>query len=102
MSREFGPSPYGPRAGFAAHRTRAPFLRRDPENVHALAGGGVLRRCSGCAAHVLELGSFSPCPECGELPQDDHDDEGLIQLRAALDERVRAGGVDPGPWRGEP
>jgi hypothetical protein len=56
-TKDFGPTPYGPKAGFP---NPAP-----------------------------------PTPETETTP----DDDGLSQLRKALDERNRAGGIDPGPKR---
>lgn len=89
----FGPEP----GGRARARRRLPFLRRDPAGTYALAGGGRLRWCGGCRAHVLELAAAHGCPRCGEPPADDHDDEGRAHVLAALAELMRADGVDPGP-----
>lgn len=101
MNREFGPAPYGPRGGFARHRSRAPFLRRDPETIVGLTGGGYLRRCTGCTAHVLEREDARPCPECSTPPAADHDDEGREHVHGAIAEVLRRGGVAV-PAGGEP
>ena len=89
----FGPEP----VGRARARRRLPFLRRDPAGTYALAGGGRLRWCGGCRAHVLERAEAQPCPRCAEPPVDDHDDEGREHVLAALADLMRTGGVDPGP-----
>lgn len=102
MLRDFGPRPYGPREGFAAHRARAPFLRRDPEGIVGLTGGGYLRRCPSCGAHVLEHGDACSCPACSTPAPPDHDDEGRGHVRRALSEELRRGGLRVPRVEGEP
>jgi len=79
----FGPRPYGPPEGFASIGP--------VETIHEVPPCEYRSRCSGCRA-VFSRGRTitSPCPRCGELP---HDDEGLEETRAALSERMRAGGL---------
>lgn len=91
--RTFGPMPYGPREGFAAHHARAPFLRRDPSGTVALTGGGYLRRCPSCGAHVLEYAEACTCPACSAPPATDHDGEGREHVHAAIADVLRRGGV---------
>lgn len=99
--RDFGPVPYGPREGFAAHRARAPFLRRDPHGTVGLTGGGYLRRCPSCGAHVLEHDEACSCPACSAPPVADHDEEGRSHVHGAIAEVLRRGGVAVPPG-GEP
>lgn len=81
--RTFGPMPYGPREGFAAHHARPV----------ALTGGGYLRRCPSCGAHVLEYAEACTCPACSAPPATDHDGEGREHVHAAIADVLRRGGV---------
>lgn len=77
-----------------AHHARLRYLTRDTK-THALAGGGALRACGGCGAHVLQVSDLAqPCPRCGELPHEGYLDEGLERVHAALDARLTRGGLD--------